>query len=663
MNLETKNINNLRILAVDMIENARSGHPGIALGSAPTLYTLYSKHMNVVPDDDKNILRDRFVLSAGHGSSILYATLHAFGYKISIDDLKNFRKYQSKTPGHPECDVVPGVDASTGPLGQGVATAVGLALGQRLMASKFNKPDLTLFDNYTYTLCGEGCLMEGVSYEALSLAGTLKLNKLIVLYDCNRVTLDGDTNGVMDMNVSAYMKSLGFNVIEVKDGNDVDEISGAIADAKKSKDKPSFIIIHTHIGYGSVYQDSNKSHGSILGAENVETLRNTLGVSTKPFELDKDVARDFVFLRKRFESVKKTFKEKLKAYSRAYPGDYKLLKKLLNNELDFAGLKDLKIDKNMSGRDMGGLVLNEIAKNNFGVLCNSADLFSSTKAMIKDSGYINTNFGGRNLKAGIREFAMGAISNGISLYGGLTPVQSTFMVFSDYLKPAIRLGALMNARVVSAFTHDSIAVGEDGPTHQPIEQLWSLRSIPKCVVYRPANLQETIASYMLALEYSGQSILALSRQNLTNFDSSVDDALMGGYILQKEGKGALNGVIIATGSEVGMALDIARVLDVKGYNVRVVSMPSVEIFEMQSEKYRNSIIPKNLKSVFTIEAGATSGWFKYAGKYGKCFGVDDFGMSASPEYIYNHFHLTIDDISKEMIRVIRNNGDKIMSLV
>lgn len=663
MNLETKNINNLRILAVDMIENAGSGHPGIALGSAPILYTLYSKHMNVVPDDDKNILRDRFVLSAGHGSSILYATLHAFGYKISIDDLKNFRKYKSNTPGHPEFGVVPGVDASTGPLGQGVATAVGLALGQRLMASKFNKPDLTLFDNYTYTLLGEGCLMEGVSYEALSIAGTLKLNKLIVLYDCNNITLDGDTKGIMDMNVKKYMESLNFNVLEVKDGNDVEAISEAISEAKKSKEKPSFIIVNTHIGFGSVYQDSNKAHGSVLGETNVVALRNTLGVTTQPFELDKDVSRDFVFLRKRFDSVKKSFKERLKTYARVYPGDYKLLQKLLKNEIDFSGLENMKLDKEMSGRDMGGLVLNEIVKSNYGIVCNSADLYGSTKAMIKDSGFVNTNFGNRNLKSGIREFAMGAIDNGLALYGGLIPVQSTFMVFSDYLKPAVRLGALMKSRVVSVFTHDSVAVGEDGPTHQPIEQLWGLRGIPQVCVFRPANLPETIASYMLALEYEGQSVLALSRQKLASIDSSISDALMGGYIISKEHKGYLNGVIIATGSEVGMALDVKRVLEVKGYNIRVVSMPAVEIFEMQSEKYKNSIVPKKLKSIFTIEAGSKTGWYKYAGKFGKCFGIDDFGMSASPEYIYNHFSLTIDDISKEIMKSIKGNGEKIYSII
>lgn len=663
MNLENKNINNLRMLAIDMIENTKSGHPGIALGCAPTIYTLYANHLSVIPDDDKNILRDRFVLSAGHGSSILYATLHAFGYKISMEDLKKFRQYRSNTPGHPEVGLVPGVDVSTGPLGQGIATAVGLAISQKLMATRFNKPDLTLFDNYTYTLCGEGCLMEGVSYEALALAGTLKLNKLIVLYDCNKITLDGDLNGVMDMDIRSYMESLNFNVFEVKDGNDVEEISNAIKNAKKSKDKPNFVIINTHIGFGSVYQDSHKSHGSVLGAENAEMLRKNLGVKSSSFELEKDVARDFVFLRKRFDNVKKVFKERLKTYSRAYPGDYKLLQKLLNNEWNLDSLLNLKLDVEMSGRDLGALILNEISKSNPNIICSSADVFSSTKAIIKDSNYINNNFSSRNLKCGIREFAMGAISNGISLYGGLVPIQSTFMVFSDYLKPALRLGSIMNTKVVSVFTHDSVAVGEDGPTHQPVEQLCGLRAIPNCRVFRPANLSETIASYMSALNYNGQSILALSRQKLTSFDSSISDSMKGGYIVSKENKGVLNAIIIATGSEVALALDVKRILEVGGYNVRVVSMPCVEIFELQSDRYKESVVPSDFKSVFSIEMGATDTWYKYVGKFGKCFGIDKFGMSASPECIYNDFKFTSDDISKDIVKIIKRNRDKIYSAI
>lgn len=658
MNLENKNINNLRMLAIDMIENAGSGHPGIALGCAPTLYTLYSRHMSVVPSDDKNILRDRFVLSAGHGSSILYATLHAFGYKISMDDLKGFRKFGSITPGHPEVDIVPGVDATTGPLGQGVATAVGLAISQKIMASKFNKPDLTLFDNYTYALVGEGCLMEGVSYEALSLAGTMKLNKFMVLYDCNNITLDGDINGVMGMNVKAYMESLNFNVLEVKDGNDVEEISNAITNAKKSKDKPSFIIIHTHIGYGSVHEDSHKAHGSVLGKENTIALREKLGVKSNPFELEKDVVRDLVFLRKRFNNVEKTFKERLKTYSRAYPGDYKRLQMYLKNELDFSSLDNLKLSSDKAGRELGNIVLNEINSLNGNIICNSADLFSSTKAIINDSGYINANFGNKNLKCGIREFAMGAISNGMALYGGLIPIQSTFMVFSDYLKNAIRLSSLMGCRVISAFTHDSIAVGEDGPTHQPIEQLWGLRTIPRVLVFRPANLSETIASYKLALEYKGASVLALSRQKLINFDSSLVDSMKGGYVLSQENKGTLNGIIIATGSEVSLALDVKKILDDNGFNVRVVSMPCLEVFDNQPERYKESVIPSDIKSIFSIEAGATAGWYKYVGKFGKCYGIDDFGISATPDMAYKKFGLTTSVISKDIMRIIKNNKEK-----
>jgi len=662
MNLENKNINALRILAVDMIENAKSGHPGIALGCAPTLYALYSKILNVVPTDDKNILRDRFVLSAGHGSSIYYAMLHAFGYNITIEDLKEFRQLDSLTPGHPEYGLVPGVDATTGPLGQGVAMAVGMAIAQKLMASRFNKHDITLFDNYTYTLVGEGCLMEGVSYEALSLAGSLKLNKLIVLYDCNQITLDGNLDNVMNMDILSYMTSLGFNVLEVKDGNNVQEITEAINQAKKSTEKPSFIKINTHIGFGSSLQDSHKAHGSILGDKNVEELRRNLGINTAPFDLGKDVARDLIFLRKRFNSIEKTFSSRIKAYKKAYPGDYKLLQEFLSHEINIDCLKILS-SSDLSGRELGGVVLNKLSEFNHNIICSSADLFSSTKASITSSGYVNTNFGNKNLKCGIREFAMGAISNGIALYGGLIPVQSTFMVFSDYLKNALRLTSMMHQKVISVFTHDSIAVGEDGATHQCSEQLWGLRSMPKTYVFRPANLNETIASYCVALNYKGSSVMALSRQKLTGFNSSLKDAYQGGYIVSKEEKGKLDGVIIATGSEVSIALETKQLLRSKGYNIRVVSMPCVELFEEQSEKYKNSIIPNNLKSIFSIEAGATTGWYKYVGKFGKCFGVDDFGMSAKPEDIYNRFGLFSDNISKEIMKVIKRNKDQIISSV
>ena len=655
MSLENKNVNALRVLAVDMIENAKSGHPGIALGSAPILYSLYSKHLNIVPTDDKNILRDRFVMSAGHGSSIYYATLHAFGYDISMDDLKKFRVLGSKTPGHPEYGHTPGVDATTGPLGQGVATAVGMAIAQKMMASRFNKADLTLFDNYTYTLVGEGCLMEGVSYEALSLAGTLKLNKLIVLYDCNKITLDGNLDNVMGMDISAYMTSLGFNVLEVKDGNNVDEISSAITEAKKSTEKPSFIIVNTHIGFGSPLQDSHKAHGSILGEENVAILRQNLDINTPKFELGKDVSRDLVFLRKRFATCEKIFKERLKAFSRAYPGDYKLLKSYMSGEFDLNVINQIVSDKEMAGRELGNLVLNKIAENNTNIVCASADLFSSTKANINNNGFANDNWSNRNLKVGIREFAMGTISNGIALYGGLTPVQSTFMVFSDYMKNALRLSAMMKLRVISAFTHDSIAVGEDGATHQCSEQLVGLRAIPNCNVFRPANLNETIAAYSLALTYDGPSVMALSRQKLKEFPSSVKDALMGGYIVGKENKGQLDAIIVATGSEVTTALDVKINLNKLGYNVRVVSMPCVEIFEMQSDKYKDGVIPKDIKSVFSIEAGSTIGWHKYTGKYGKCFGVDDFGDSGTPNDMFNKFGLTADNITKEIAKVIKAN--------
>ncbi len=665
MNIEMKNVNNLRILAIDMIENAKSGHPGIALSCAPILYTLYSKVLNVIPEDDKNIFRDRFVMSAGHGSSIYYAMLHAFGYKISIDDLKKFRKFGSITPGHPEYNVVPGVDATTGPLGQGVAMAVGMAIAQRYMASRFNKADITLFDNYTYALVGEGCLMEGVSYEALSLAGTLKLNKLIILYDCNKVTLDSNVNGVMDQNILAYMKSLGFNTLEVEDGNDVEQIYQAILLAKNSKDKPSFIQVKTHLGFGSVLQDSNKAHGSVLGQENVKLLRKNLGVNTAPFELDSDVTRDLVFLKKRFDTFKKNIKERIKIYSKAYPGDYKALQLYLKSDYSklLECLSAVKSSSELSGREYGGLIIQEISKIYSNIICGTADVSSSTKVQIHGSGYINDNFSNRNIKFGIREFAMGCISNGISLYGGLSTIDSTFLVFSDYMKSALRLRAMMGIKNISIFTHDSIAVGEDGATHQPCEQLWALRGIPNSYTFRPANLDEIKASFFVAYNSCKPSNIVLSRQKISSTVGNLECAKLGGYIASKEQKGELNGVIIATGSELKMAFDVQQILLEHGYNVRIVSMPCEELFLEQTESYQNSIIPNKIKSVFSIEAGSTTGWYKFVGKFGKCYGVDDFGISASSQELYNKFNLTKEFISKDIIKVIKKNSDKILSIV
>ncbi len=665
MDKDLENINAIRILAVDMIENAKSGHPGIALGCAPILYTLFAKHLNVVPDDDKNILRDRFVMSAGHGSSILYAMLHAFGYKITMDDLKQFRHIGSKTPGHPEVDLVPGVDATTGPLGQGVSMAVGMAMAERMMASRYNKPDLTLFNNYTYALVGEGCLMEGVSYESLALAGTLKLNKLIVLYDCNNVTLDSTISGVMDQDIIMYMTSLGFNCLEVKDGNDINEINNAIIKAKTCKDKPSFIKINTHIGFGSPLQDSNKAHGSVLGEDNCRILRENLGVKTQPFDLGKDVSRDLIFLRKRFESVKADFKERLKTYSKYYPGDYKLLMSCVDNDFDglHETIKTVSMDKELSGREIGGLALNVLCNKYPSIVCGAADLSGSTKVKFNNNGFINENFANRNIKFGVREFGMNAICNGIALYGGLVPIDSTFMVFSDYMKPALRLGAMMHKKSITILTHDSIAVGEDGATHEPCEQLWSLRAIPNLNVFRPANLVETCVAYESALKYNGKSVIILSRQKLSNFSSNYTDVIKGGYIVKDGQKRQLNGVILATGSEVSLALEVQKLVENRGYSIRVVSMPSLEIFEQQSSKYKNSIIPRDLKSIFTIEAGSTSGWYRYSGKYGKCFGVDDFGYSGKSEDVYRKFGLTPENLAKEIVQTIRNNRDKMLTLL
>lgn len=535
--------------------------------------------------------------------------------------------------------------------------AVGMAIAEKMMATRFNKVDLTLFNNYTYTLVGEGCLMEGVSFEALSLAGSLNLNKLIVLYDCNNVTLDGTIEGVMNGNILAYMKSLNFNTLEVQDGNDVSQILEAINLAKKSKDKPSFIKINTHIGFGSVYQDSNKSHGTVLGQENAELLRKTLGIDTKPFEFGKDVSRDFYLLRKRFEPIKKSVKETLKKYSRIYPGEYKVLQKYIKGEYpDIKEVLDgIEIPENMSGRDISNVILNELCEAYSNIIVGSADLSSSTKAIYTKSGSIDNGFNNRNIKYGIREFAMACISNGISLYGGFVPVNSTFLVFSDYMKSAMRLSAIMGVRSISVLTHDSIAVGEDGATHQPCEQIMSLRLIPNMQVFRPATLTEVKVAYKMALTTNKPTSIILSRQKLVNYKSSYEDALKGGYIFNAEDKGNLDGVIIATGSEVSLAMGVKENLKNRGYNIRVVSMPSIDLFESQDDKYKNKIIPQ-IKSIFTIEAGVTMPWYKYTGKFGKCYGVDEFGASANEKDMYAKCNLTPEYISNDISKIIKINN-------
>lgn len=664
MNKEIQAVNNLRVLACDMISNAKSGHPGIALGATP-IYLAALKSMKSSAKYSNHILRDRFVLSAGHGSSMLYAGLHLLGYKVTIDDLKNFRQLNSITSGHPEYGVCDGVDVSTGPLGQGVANAVGMALAETHLASIFNKPDLKLFDNYTYCLLGDGCLMEGIANEALSFAGTNKLNKLIFLYDFNAITIDGSISQTFAQDTEKVLNGYGFNVLKVEDGNDVGKIEEAIQKAKHS-DKPNFIMIKTSIGKFSPYEGQAKVHGSPLKEEDLKQLRHNVGLDNlAPFEITNDTKNYFEDLKKVKEKDFVTVDKRLAEYKKKYKNEYKLLTKYFGEFKDVdAYLAKLEQTSPMSTRDLSSIVLNELAKHYPNVIGGTADVSASTKAFINDGGkYSSSNPQGRNILYGVREHAMGAISNGIALYGGLKPFASTFFAFSDYMKNAIRMSAFMNLPVLYILSHDSIAVGEDGPSHQSVEQLLQFRAMPNINVFRPCNLEECEAGYYTSFTSKKPTILALSRQSLPNVRSTMQNALKGGYIISKEDVGEFNGILIATGSEVGLALDAQKVLKSKGYNVRVVSMPCLELFDAQDKKYKNKILPLNMPSRIAIEAGASLGWYKYVGLDGETICVDEFGKSGKADDLYKYFNITVDHIVDVAIKNIKKNNTRTFSII
>ena len=646
MNIENKAVNTLRMLSVDQIENANSGHPGLPLGAAPMAYALFKNHL--VRDskdlDWKN--RDRFVLSAGHGSALLYSLFYLFDYGLSLDDLKNFRQLDSKTPGHPEYGHTRGVEATTGPLGQGIAMAVGMAIAEEKLAALYNKDDLKLVDHYTYALVGDGCLMEGISNEASSLAGTLKLDKLIVLYDSNKISIEGSTDLAFSENVCDRYKALGWDTFVVHDGNDLDEINAAIEEAKKS-DKPALIEVKTKIGYGSPREDSAKAHGEPLGKEDRKSTREFFGLPDEDFYVAEDVRAHFQKIVEentaRVNEKKKIEEEYAKKYPKEYE-DYLAAFNLEKKELLEDSYYD-SFDKDMATRAISGEVLNKIAKDNIHIFGGSADLGPSNKTMLKGEEYFSAdNRLGRNITFGVRENAMGAITNGILLHGGLRTYASTFLVFSDYLKPTIRLAALMNIPNVYIFTHDSIGVGEDGPTHQPIEHLAMLRSIPGIVVIRPADGRETAASLNLAFNSKNTPfVLALSRQNLPQLENSSRDIYRGAYIIKKE-EGELEKIVIATGSEVSLALEAAEGL--KG--VRVVSMPSMEMFDAQSSDYKEEILPSNITKRISLEALSSFGWHKYIGIKGMAISIDTFGASGKGAEVFERFGFTKENIRRKI---------------
>lgn len=646
MNIENKAVNTLRMLSVDQIENANSGHPGLPLGAAPMAYALFKNHLVRDSKDLNWKNRDRFVLSAGHGSALLYSLFYLFDYGLSLDDLKNFRQLDSKTPGHPEYGHTRGVEATTGPLGQGIAMAVGMAIAEEKLAALYNKDDLKLVDHYTYALVGDGCLMEGISNEASSLAGTLKLDKLIVLYDSNKISIEGSTDLAFSENVCDRYKALGWDTFVVHDGNDLDEINAAIEEAKNS-DKPALIEVKTKIGYGSPREDSAKAHGEPLGKEDRKSTREFFGLPDEDFYVDEDVKAHFQKIVEentaRVNEKKKIEEEYAKKYPKEYE-DYLAAFNLEKKELLEDSYYD-SFDKDMATRAISGEVLNMIAKDNIHIFGGSADLGPSNKTMLKGEEYFSAdNRLGRNITFGVRENAMGAITNGILLHGGLRTYASTFLVFSDYLKPTIRLAALMNLPNVYIFTHDSIGVGEDGPTHQPIEHLAMLRSIPGIVVIRPADGRETAASLNLAFNSKNTPfVLALSRQNLPQLENSSRDVYRGAYIIKKE-EGELEKIVIATGSEVSLALEAAEGL--KG--VRVVSMPSMEMFDAQSSDYKEEILPSNITKRISLEALSSFGWHKYIGMKGMAISIDTFGASGKGAEVFERFGFTKENIRRKI---------------
>ena len=656
--IDTKCVNAIRVLAVDAIQKAKSGHPGLPLGSAAMAYELWANHMNHNPKNPDWANRDRFVLSGGHGSAMLYSLLHYFGYGLTLEDLKNFRQDGSLTPGHPEYRHTAGVEATTGPLGAGMGMAVGMAMAEAHLAAQFNRPGYEIVDHYTFALGGDGCLMEGISSEAFSLAGTLGLSKLIVLYDSNKISIEGSTDIAFTENVEERMKAFGFQTLTVEDGNDLAAIGKAIEAAKADKERPSFITVKTQIGYGCpAKQGKASAHGEPLGEENVKALKENLGWE-KPeesFYVPQDVYDHYAALAAKGADAEAAWDKLFADYSAKFPKERALwdachapvdAKKLLENDAYWA-----YEEKPNATRALSGTMINRLKDLVPQLIGGSADLAPSTKTYMKDAGdFSKENYAGRNLHFGVRELAMAAIGNGLALHGGLRPYVSTFFVFSDYTKPMLRLAALMGLPVTYVFTHDSIGVGEDGPTHEPIEQLAMLRATPNVNVFRPADAMETAAGWYLAVtSEKTPTVLVLTRQNLPQLAGSSKDALRGGYVVS-EAKDAskMAGILIASGSEVSLTIEAQEALAKDGIDVRVVSMPCMDLFEAQSESYKDSVLPKKVRARVAVEALSDFGWGKYVGLDGATVCMKGFGASAPAGLLFKKFGFTAEHVAEVM---------------
>ena len=651
-NIDIKSVNTIRVLSADGIEKAKSGHPGLPLGAAPIAYELFANHMKHNPKNPDWANRDRFILSAGHGSMLLYSLFHLFGYgNLSMDDLKSFRQLDSKTPGHPEYGHTVGVEATTGPLGAGMGMAVGMAMAEAHMASVFNKEGYDIVDHYTFVLGGDGCLMEGISSEAFSLAGTLGLSKLIVFYDSNGISIEGSTDIAFTENVVDRMKAFGFQTIEVEDGNDLAAIGKAIQEAKSDKNRPSFIKINTVIGYGAgKKQGTAGAHGEPLGSEALAALKSGFGFNPEEsFKVDADVYENFNKINEKNAKIEEEWNKLFKEYANKYPEDAKkwdnyyseINASLIDNDEFWAW-----DDAPAATRNISGSIINRLKDIFPNLIGGSADLSPSNKTVMNGEGYISKDdFSGRNIHFGVREFAMTAITNGILLHGGLRAYCATFFVFSDYTKPMARLSALMNIPTIFVFTHDSIGVGEDGPTHEPIEQLAMLRSLPNFNTFRPADARETIAAWYAAMvSKSTPTAIVLTRQNLPQLDGSGKKALKGAYIIKEASKSTPDMILIASGSEVSLAIEAATELEKDNISTRVVSMPCMDVFEAQSKEYKEEVLPKNVRNRVAIEALSSFGWDRYTGLDGRVISMNSFGASAPQDLLFKKFGFTKENV-------------------
>jgi len=670
MTLDELCINTVRFLAVDAVQKANSGHPGVAMGAAVMAYVLWDRFLKHNPNDPTWQDRDRFVLSAGHASAMLYSLLYLTGYDLSLEEIKQFRQWGSKTPGHPEYGLAPGVEVTTGALGQGFANGVGMAIAERWLAGHYNRPGYEIINHYTYAIVSDGDLMEGVTSEAASLAGTLRLAKLIYLYDDNGISIEGSTDVTFTEDVAQRFQAYGWHVVGPIDGMDTASVDSAIRMAQAEKSRPSLIICKTVIGYGSPNKAGTAlAHGEPLGEDEVRLAKEHLGwLYQQPFTVPPEVLAHFRWARERGRQWQEEWQARLEAYRQAYPDDARQLEEDLSGDLpdgwdrDLVGLFQTE-DKPIATREASGRVMNAIAPRVHALVGGAADLAPSTKTILKDKGHYGfDDYCGHNLHFGVREHAMGAIASGMALHRGIIPYAATFLIFYDYMRPPIRLAALMGLRVIYIFTHDSVGLGEDGPTHQPVEQLAGLRAVPNLVVLRPADASETVEAWKIALKRRhGPTALVLTRQKLPVLDRAAlapaSGVQRGGYVLW-QAAAPPDVVLIGTGSEVHIALEAGKLLQEKGISARLVSLPSWELFDAQPAEYRNSVLPPSLRARVSIEAAVTLGWERYVGRDGVAIGLDCFGVSAPGKVIYEHFGLTAQRMMDEALNLLRRLGSK-----